>query len=239
MRQIQTLALGCIARGASATVTLPHELNLASASHALHNLSIKGDKNVGGTSHHRQSTRNDALDSYLSPRQEVLCAVNNSAGQAILPGKPKTWDTYPGTGWFQWWWEPCIGCGDDERVGPLGDGGKWICNPQKLLAPSKCNLLSIGSNNDFRFEREIVKRWNCTVHIYDASSEPPRTDGGDCHVSYRDPELDWCRVSPHIAKRIKFYKQYLGVSDSSKSTTLESAIRRLQLDSGSRSIFSA
>jgi len=75
--------------------------------------------------------------------------------------------------WFQRYWEPCIACGDEERIGLIGDGGKWICNPVKELQYKNCMVVSIGSNNEFSFEDEIVERFGCEVHIFDHTSYPP------------------------------------------------------------------
>ena len=68
--------------------------------------------------------------------------------------------------WLQTCWEPYVGCSDEERVGPIGDGGKWICNPVRDIVKNDCVVVSVGSNNDFRFEEEMVERFGCTVHVF-------------------------------------------------------------------------
>ena len=75
--------------------------------------------------------------------------------------------------WFQTYWEPCIACSNEERIGRIGDGGKWICNPQTMLKHNNCLVLSIGSGNHFDFEYELINRYGCHVHIFDHTSSPP------------------------------------------------------------------
>jgi hypothetical protein len=36
-------------------------------------------------------------------------------------------DKTEGRKWFQTHWEPCDVCCHSERIGPAGDGGKWVC----------------------------------------------------------------------------------------------------------------
>ena len=78
-----------------------------------------------------------------------------------------------GVKWFQTYWEPCISCSDEERIGVIGDGGKWICNPQHMLKHDDCIILSVGSNNEFGFEYEMINRFGCNVHVFDHTSQPP------------------------------------------------------------------
>ena len=78
-----------------------------------------------------------------------------------------------GVKWFQTYWEPCISCSDEERIGVIGDGGKWVCNPQHMLKHDGCVILSVGSNNEFGFEYEMINRFGCNVHVFDHTSSPP------------------------------------------------------------------
>jgi len=61
---------------------------------------------------------------------------------------------------FQIYWEPTFSCAFPTRVGRIGDGGKWVCNPQSILAAAisekrKVIIYSLGSNNDYSFETGI------------------------------------------------------------------------------------
>jgi hypothetical protein len=68
-------------------------------------------------------------------------------------------------------WEPTMACDFEERIGRQGDGGKWVCNPQGLK--TRCNVISIGSDNDFSFE-EALHALNpaCNIHTFDHTIEP-------------------------------------------------------------------
>lgn len=75
--------------------------------------------------------------------------------------------------WFQNNAEPSIRCLTDERMGPWGDGGKWICQPSCLLSNNNCTVLSIGSYNDFGFENAIVNNYGCNVSTFDHTVSNP------------------------------------------------------------------
>ncbi|XRB17673.1 methyltransferase [Pseudoscourfieldia marina] len=105
--------------------------------------------------------------------------------------------------WWQRFWEPCIACKDEERIGRIGDGGKWICDPQLVLS-KPCSVLSVGSSNEFSFEREMVERFRCTIHIYDHTSIPP-TPGVD--------------IPAHLMHLVKFHRTAFGTTVVDEQTT--------------------
>lgn len=78
-----------------------------------------------------------------------------------------------GKAWFQIYYEPSFGCALEQRIGRIGDGGKWICDPprivKKMTVDDGCLVYSVGSNGDFSFEwgvhDEISK--HCEIHIFD------------------------------------------------------------------------
>ena len=79
---------------------------------------------------------------------------------------------------YQSRWEPTFHCAFSERLGPAGDGGKWVCDPGSI-GPN-CLVYSLGSNNDFRFEiavHELLPQ--CEIHTFDhtidsnPSNKPP------------------------------------------------------------------
>ena len=47
-----------------------------------------------------------------------------------------------------------------------GDGAKLLCG---LERQPKCTIISIGSRGDINFERDVVKRTSCNVHIFDCT----------------------------------------------------------------------
>ena len=62
---------------------------------------------------------------------------------------------------------PVISCAASERVGRFGDGGKWVCDPQKL--PSPCTVFSVGGSTDLSFEVDMHDRYGCETHTFDPS----------------------------------------------------------------------
>lgn len=54
-----------------------------------------------------------------------------------------------------------------ERIGRLGDGGKWLCGVRALLEDRPCLVYSLGSAGDTSFERDILNRTSCQVHTFD------------------------------------------------------------------------
>lgn len=59
-----------------------------------------------------------------------------------------------------------------ERVGKPGDGGKWLCDPHRLV-PSRCVVYSFGSAWDTSFEEDIFRLKQCEVHIFDPTVDLP------------------------------------------------------------------
>ncbi|KAI0049038.1 hypothetical protein FA95DRAFT_1489947 [Auriscalpium vulgare] len=84
------------------------------------------------------------------------------------PWPPYTvWDFFP----------PAFNCPHDiERVGTLGDGGKWVCGLERLRDKQDCVVYSVGSPADASFEAELLARTkHCQLYLYDpSSSSPPR-----------------------------------------------------------------
>ncbi|KAG0040726.1 hypothetical protein BGZ82_010544 [Podila clonocystis] len=91
---------------------------------------------------------------------------------------------------YWWWYFPAsFVCPHDiQRVGPLADGGKWICGMSlyEEKPRSKCVLYSFGVNYETRFEGEMLDRTDCEIWAYDASvvRMGPETDGRP-HVQFK------------------------------------------------------
>ena len=80
----------------------------------------------------------------------------------------------PSSDWYQENAEPSYTCIHEERVGPKGEGGKWICNPARLRHTSECLVYSVGSMNDFRFEEAILEiSEDCEIHVFDHTVPNP------------------------------------------------------------------
>lgn len=74
---------------------------------------------------------------------------------------------------YWWWYFPAsFMCPHDiQRVGPLSDGGKWICGMSlyEEKPRAKCVIYSFGINYETRFEGEMLQRTDCEIYAYDAS----------------------------------------------------------------------
>jgi len=101
-----------------------------------------------------------------------------------------------------------------ERLGALGDGGKWVCGLSRLVTKPDCVIYSVGINHESSFEAEILSRTDgCQVWGYDFS------------VSQFGPEVQDTLSLLHRA-HFKPYglagKNQHGPEDVNKMYTLES-----------------
>ncbi|KAH8994774.1 hypothetical protein EDB83DRAFT_2276887, partial [Lactarius deliciosus] len=57
-----------------------------------------------------------------------------------------------------------------QRVGTLGDGGKWVCGLDRVVKQEKCVIYSFGINGESSFESTLLKRApGCEAWGYDYS----------------------------------------------------------------------
>lgn len=78
-------------------------------------------------------------------------------------------------------WDPYFHCPRLKKVGGLGDGPKWTCDPDRLRhvalerSDKSCLIYSIGSNGNFAFE-DALSEWVgkgpygrplCEIHVFD------------------------------------------------------------------------
>ncbi|PIC37549.1 hypothetical protein B9Z55_016137 [Caenorhabditis nigoni] len=70
---------------------------------------------------------------------------------------------------------PEVFCPEKVRVGTVGDGGKWVCNPWKT--PKDSVMISLGLNNLITFEEEWQKITNNVnvLYGYDAAEQSEET----------------------------------------------------------------
>ena len=54
-----------------------------------------------------------------------------------------------------------------ERMGKLGDGGKWVCGVRSLLQHPACLVYAAGSNGEPSFERALTEHTACDIHVFD------------------------------------------------------------------------
>eukprot|EP00931_Biecheleriopsis_adriatica_P073350 TRINITY_DN47653_c0_g1_i1.p1 TRINITY_DN47653_c0_g1~~TRINITY_DN47653_c0_g1_i1.p1 ORF type:complete len:318 (-),score=61.03 TRINITY_DN47653_c0_g1_i1:34-987(-) len=101
--------------------------------------------------------------------------------------------------------EPTFHCDLAERIGNVGDGGKWICNPasirQQVKEGGSCLVYSVGSNGQFDFEVGVVHDISpdCEIHIFDPS--PPGTVAERYYADRGD----------HIPKQATYHQLAIGV----------------------------
>ncbi|EKU20156.1 alpha 1,2-mannosyltransferase [Nannochloropsis gaditana CCMP526] len=110
----------------------------------------------------------------------------------------------PFDGWgpiYIWdWFNPDYVCSSMERVGRVGDGGKWMCDLATLRARAveahrPCIVYAFGINDDTSFEEELVNRTGCQVFAFDPT--------------VKDLPASAANVTPAL----QFYKQALGPRD--------------------------
>lgn len=66
-------------------------------------------------------------------------------------------------------WEVNFHCSHRMRIGKMGDGGKWVCDPFKLRDKNDCVVYSAGSNGEFSFEMEMKKLLpKCSIFTLDS-----------------------------------------------------------------------
>ncbi|KAH8988086.1 methyltransferase domain-containing protein [Lactarius akahatsu] len=83
-------------------------------------------------------------------------------------------DPYPTHGEFYTIWDffvPAFQCPHRvQRVGTLGDGGKWVCGLDRVVKQDKCVIYSFGINGESSFESTLLKRApGCEAWGYDYS----------------------------------------------------------------------
>jgi len=90
-----------------------------------------------------------------------------------------------------------------QRVGTLGDGGKWVCGLERIVRKRKCVIYSIGINGESSFEAELLTRGpGCQVYGYDFS------------VNSFGPEIENTRLK----SRGHFWPYALGGKDAHSAT---------------------
>lgn len=72
--------------------------------------------------------------------------------------------------------DPIFRCPLDLRVGGLGDGSKWTCDPHRLATKDDCLIYSIGSEGNYMFEDgmfQLLGR-HCEIHVFDPNPKHER-----------------------------------------------------------------
>lgn len=98
-------------------------------------------------------------------RQRVVDSVFGGDLSRIRP-----WEGYFG-GYYLWdFFPPAYNCPSHERLGKLSEGGKVLCELDKLVDLGRnCTVMSFGVRGDISFEEELIQRTECTVYAFDPS----------------------------------------------------------------------
>ena len=89
--------------------------------------------------------------------------------------------------WFQNNLEPIINCPKMQRIGGLGDGPKWVCDPTTIAQkPGGCLIYSVGSNGNYLFEEAWVQLSNktCEIHTFDFGNYARKDDAKKKNIHY-------------------------------------------------------
>lgn len=84
-------------------------------------------------------------------------------------GDPNKFDHYDELHYYwQDHYEPNFSCRHERRIGPLGDGGKWVCDAHRYKTKD-CLVYSVGSNGEYGFEAAVLSEIgpHCEVHTFD------------------------------------------------------------------------
>lgn len=127
---------------------------------------------------------------------------------------------YPTTGSYTIWdfFIPSFQCPHHvERIGTLGDGGKWVCGVERIAKQHKCVIYSFGINGESSFEAALLEHApGCEVWGYDFT------------VNSFGPEIEG---TPKLKERAHFFPWALGghdahgPEDSPKYYTLDALMR--------------
>jgi len=87
----------------------------------------------------------------------------------MFPPDLDPWPAYTAWDFFP----PAFNCPHEvERIGSLGDGGKWICGLSRLADKKDCVIYSFGIDWDSSFESEVLSRTkHCEIWGFDAIQE--------------------------------------------------------------------
>ena len=107
--------------------------------------------------------------------REKVQEMSPNFNEFFLPyqeGRPKHYDRVKKPGnFYQNNYEPDFVCQHERRIGKLGDGGKWICDPHRIRDQEDCLVYSVGSNDDFSFEQSVLNEigHHCEIHTVSVS----------------------------------------------------------------------
>ncbi|KAH9852856.1 methyltransferase domain-containing protein [Lenzites betulinus] len=132
----------------------------------------------------------------LLQRRDLIKKYGPTPAQVVMfppdqdPWPPYTvWDFFP----------PLYNCPHElDRLGALGDGGKWMCGISRIKDKPDCVIYSFGVDSSYSFETNLLQSTqHCQIWIYDST----KGDGAKSQI-------------PHsLRHRAHFNKIALGAAD--------------------------
>ncbi|KAH7882564.1 methyltransferase domain-containing protein [Phlebopus sp. FC_14] len=105
----------------------------------------------------------------IANRKEMIQKYGPTPKDILMfPPDKEPWPAYTVWNFFP----PSFHCPHElERIGALGDGGKWACGMSRLEHKHKCLIYTFGMNYETSFEAELLERTRyCEVWGYDYRS---------------------------------------------------------------------
>ncbi|PIL26341.1 hypothetical protein GSI_12097 [Ganoderma sinense ZZ0214-1] len=144
-------------------------------------------------------------------RHDLITKFGPTPAQVVMfPPDQDPWPAYTVWDFFP----PVFNCPHElDRLGALGDGGKWICGISRIQDKPDCVVYSFGIDSSYSFEAVLLQSTRfCQVWIYDST----KGDGAKNHI----PRSLRHRV--HFAKLALGATDRHGASDDPKRWTLRS-----------------
>jgi hypothetical protein len=142
-----------------------------------------------------ESIRTSVYLRYIAKRREIVTASNLELIDS--------WSFANWTFLFDYFL-PSFNCPHSvEKIGQMGDGGKWVCGLE-VFQDHSCIVYSFGVRGDSSFEAEVIKTTNCLIFAFEGSVSKLVT-----------------QISTNEAKkRVKLFAKLVGNSNSGTHSTL-------------------
>lgn len=124
----------------------------------------------------------DIIDSeWIALRNKVASVYPNTL-EGLAPSQLRN-TVIHGHKFFQNHFEPDFNCRHERRIGRLGDGGKWVCDPHRIQKQPDCLVYSVGSNGDPSFEQSVRDEigTHCEIHTFDMGDYASRVEPTGSH----------------------------------------------------------
>ncbi|KAH9942863.1 methyltransferase domain-containing protein [Amylocystis lapponica] len=123
----------------------------------------------------------------LNQRHDMIKKYGPSPTQvSMFPPDQEPWPAYTVWDFFP----PVYNCPHElERIGDIGDGGKWVCGLSRLAEKPDCVVYSFGLDWDSSFEAELLERTrHCEIWGFDYTAggfgkKVPRTQRHRTHFA--------------------------------------------------------